>query len=192
MRRSHPASPVVADNGSRRVEGLTFSAPSIVLTIPAGQTTTVRIVGTASSPGNLVVRGCRVRLTHCRRRDFLIPVPAADRAKARLLRNLHTRYDRPKSEHGGLHRPLEDDGRADERPERYLNCKVVAPTPLLRIVSTSLLQGGLMLYEGERYCSVTVQTCISLRRATGASSRFPSRTCRRCRSNGSSSTLPTL
>lgn len=67
--------------------------------------------------------------------------------KRQKHQSLDTRRDRVKAT--GLDHFHASEEKAPVRSIRYLACKVVPEQPLIRIRSTSLTHGALMLYDGE-------------------------------------------
>jgi hypothetical protein len=126
---------------------------SVVL--PASSFHAVSIIGKPLGTGNLVIRGCTVQAPGGISREFVLPL-STDEEEDRLSRRRSAMdCEIGRSKYSGLDsRPWE---RAAKRTSAsiinksfsFLECKVVPEQPLLRLRSTSLTHGAVMLYNGE-------------------------------------------
>lgn len=132
-----------------RTSGSSFTAPSVVTSIPAAATTTVRISGTPLESGELEIRGCRIRPTNCPVREVEVPIKSAADEGSQARRNLHARYDRPKIL-GITHQEPRHEREPPSRQRRFLKTTVINSLPLLKVRSTMPDHSSMLLYEGEK------------------------------------------
>lgn len=172
--------------GKRRLEtmlteagstsGASFSTNPVSATIAPSSFQSLRLSGTPQSPGTLIVRGCRVRLASAEWCELVLPIPTAPEQGNSRHSKAQLYADRLKS--SGL--DLWRDRRPVAEPPvdlRYWQCRVVPHLPLLRLVSTSLTHGAIMLYEGERRATVlaVVDRSARLTNALCAQIQHPAR-----------------
>lgn len=129
--------------------GVPFVCDPLSTTVPPGSFHTVRLAGTPLEPGLLTIRGCKIRLSGCAAREFILPVwNDEDEAKRQKAAMLDHGKDRLKS--SGLAAFVRSDA-LNEQMEglKFVECTVVPEMPMLLMRSTSLTHGALMLYDGE-------------------------------------------
>ncbi|KAG8889667.1 hypothetical protein FRB99_003967, partial [Tulasnella sp. 403] len=142
--------------------GVAFDCPGVPTSIPAESYRVLRLTGTASEPGSLVVRGIKAQLPGGVVREFLLPMSTDEEDKQAERRKslqdaegLRTKYyglEARLSDKTGKRLSLTEKAKALVKPvtPSFLTCKVVEQQPLLRIRRTTLTHGALMLYNGER------------------------------------------
>ncbi|KAL7320454.1 hypothetical protein PS15m_000343 [Mucor circinelloides] len=138
--------------------GIEFSAIPTAITIPANETLALRLMGTPLETGSLIIRGCIIKITGFAEQEFLnekqevkkIEQPKnskdivqqsieSERYKYTGLQALSKRSDPDQK--------LSEKESAGAVQQESLN--VIDDQPLLKIKSTSLLHGAVMLFEGE-------------------------------------------
>ncbi|KAI7900256.1 TRAPP II complex [Cokeromyces recurvatus] len=138
--------------------GVKFSPIPTAATIPANDTLILRLMGTPLEIGTLVIRGCIIKITGFAEQEFLNEKPkiqSVDQSKkkeAAQQTNNSQRFKfsglqalyRSSSE---LDKLTADTESTDTIEHEILN--VIEDQPLLKIKSTSLLHGAVMLFEGE-------------------------------------------
>ncbi|CEP15600.1 hypothetical protein [Parasitella parasitica] len=126
--------------------GIAFSAVSTAVSIPANATAQVHLAGTPKETGVLVIRGCLIQIIGFAEQEFLVD----NQAKTSQQENSSDSFIKIK--HSGLgaiktNRKRETYG--DASPISFYQLNVIDDQPLLKIKSTSLLHGAVMLFEGE-------------------------------------------
>lgn len=111
---------------------------------------TIRLSGYPLEPGILILRGVTLKLADCIEREFVVEAEPTN-ANVRDTRNSIASDAAERMKKSGL------DVRQSLRltsgqpsVTKFLECRVAPAQPLLRIASTSLAHGSLMLYDGER------------------------------------------
>ncbi|CAO0789225.1 unnamed protein product [Mucor circinelloides] len=126
--------------------GIAFNAVSTAVTIPANATIHVQLMGTPEETGTLVVRGCLIQIIGFAEQEFLVDTEAKkspeDTSNDNFVKIKRTGLDAIKA-----NRKRETSG--DISPIKFYDLNVIDDQPLLKIKSTSLLHGAVMLYEGE-------------------------------------------
>jgi len=123
------------------------------------------VSGVAKESGVLIIKGCIVQAPNGAPQEFLLPVSTETEEDHRNRRRSMVRCESERTKYTGLDSlPWERGGKrfsATQQPQKtkpqYLECVVVPEQPLLRVRWTSLTHGALMLYNGERYRSHSVQ-----------------------------------
>ncbi|KAH7926321.1 hypothetical protein BV22DRAFT_1087325 [Leucogyrophana mollusca] len=131
--------------------------PISSIVIPPNSLYPVTMVGTAPSPGILVVRGCVVQAPGGAAREFILPL-STDGEEERLSRRQSAiKCESGRTKYTGLDsRPWKGQKRASavlpptKKASRFLECSVIPEQPLLRIRWTSLTHEAVMLYDGEK------------------------------------------
>ncbi|KAI9475700.1 MAG: TRAPP II complex [Benjaminiella poitrasii] len=139
--------------------GVEFSSVPTAATIPANDTLVLRLMGTPLEIGPLVIKGCIIKITGFAEQEFLNEKPKiqkvaqqkntkevaqqANESRRFKFSGLQALY-RSYSELDKLTTEAES---TDTVQQETLN--VIEDQPLLKIKSTSLLHGAVMLFEGE-------------------------------------------
>ncbi|GAN03919.1 hypercellular protein [Mucor ambiguus] len=126
--------------------GIAFNAMSTAITLPANATMHVPLMGTPEETGTLVIRGCLIQIIGFAEQEFLIDNEVKrspeDTCNDHFVKIKRTGLDAIKT-----NRTRETSG--DTSPIKLYELNVIDDQPLLKIKSTSLLHGAVMLYEGE-------------------------------------------
>jgi len=133
---------------------------SLSATVPALSVHTLTLSVIPLEPGQLIVRGCQIQLPGGIPREFTFYLPSDstnNRMSAPPLRISYSPYDAERIKFVGLGanhllRPVSSDAPSGTSPSsqmKFLQYQVVPEQPLLRIRRSSIVQGTLMLYEGE-------------------------------------------
>ncbi|KAK4519974.1 uncharacterized protein ATC70_010218 [Mucor velutinosus] len=126
--------------------GISFNAVSTAITIPANATMHVPLMGTPEETGTLIIRGCLIQIIGFAEQEFLVDNEVKkspeDTSNDSFIKIKRTGLDAIKT-----NRTRETLG--DTSPITFYNLNVIDDQPLLKIKSTSLLHGAVMLYEGE-------------------------------------------
>lgn len=152
--------------------GVEFSAVPTAATIPANETMALRLMGTPLETGALVIRGCIIKITGFAEQEFLSEKPVE--AVTTQTEKANTLVESERYKHTGLAALFNASTStlpttttttttsntstpvAVENPHETLN--VIEDQPLLKISSTSLLHGAIMLFEGEiQHISIQVE-----------------------------------
>ncbi|KAI8343814.1 TRAPP II complex [Blakeslea trispora] len=139
--------------------GIEFSAVPTAATIPANDTLVIRLMGTPLETGLLVIRGCIIKITGFAEQEFLNEkqevkkveqpknnkdiVQQSKESERFKYTGLQALCKTPDMENNDTNTPS-----ATEKSEQ-LALNVIEDQPLLKIKSTSLLHGAVMLFEGE-------------------------------------------
>ncbi|KAI8075820.1 TRAPP II complex [Gilbertella persicaria] len=135
--------------------GIEFSAVPTAATIPANDTLVVRLMGTPLETGLLVIRGCIIKITGFAEQEFLNE--KQETKKVEQPKNSKDIVQQSKEserfKYTGLQALCKSSGientTSNEKVEQQLTLNVIEDQPLLKIKSTSLLHGAVMLFEGE-------------------------------------------
>nr|CAG8537919.1 7314_t:CDS:10 [Entrophospora candida]CAG8549502.1 2812_t:CDS:10 [Entrophospora candida] len=119
-------------------DGVAFKPNPMSTTVTANTSVTLRVSGTPTEPGDLVVRGCKVKVHGCLEQEFCVYLPRNEE---------ETRKKEREEEHKKSKASTVDgvDLLAD-----FLKVVVIMEQPLVKIKSTSLMHGAVMLFEGEK------------------------------------------
>ncbi|CAO3597656.1 unnamed protein product [Absidia cylindrospora] len=142
-------------NAMLSTSGVPFTPVPMSATIPAYGTTSLRLTGTPNESGTLVIRGCTIRIVGFAEQEFIYNITP----KKQDYDNHNNSNQQPtndqfvKFKYSGL-RAIQNASKKEETTEEpksvdYFNIKVIDDQPLLKITTTSLLHGAVMLYEGE-------------------------------------------
>lgn len=111
--------------------GIQLQTSPINVTLPPRTTHSVALKGTPVEIGGLSIRGCQVRLPGSPVSELLLSSISSSRTEPN---NVHVKH-------------FNDNGSSGTS---VVECEVAPSQPLLRVRKTSMMQGALMLYEGER------------------------------------------
>ncbi|KAG8935684.1 hypothetical protein FRC02_006960 [Tulasnella sp. 418] len=146
---------------SLSTSGVAFNSPSTTVTISAESFKIVHLPGTATEPGTLSIRGVKAQLSGGTFREFLLPLSVDDedrvtnRKKAirdsQIGRTKFSGLEARENERAKRSTGLETSKSSRDWKPEFLSCKVVEEQPYLRIRRTTLTQGAVMLYDGERF-----------------------------------------
>ncbi|KAF9135840.1 hypothetical protein BGW39_011429 [Mortierella sp. 14UC] len=131
--------------------GVEFDAIPTSTMIPAQTTVSIKVAGIPKGPGELVIRGCWVQILHCSEEEFFVTNPrtgsvaptdpkaaqAASDAVLRVKKRGLESFTLKKTDEAALE-------------PKFATVTVIPSQPLLKISSTSLQHGSVMLFEGER------------------------------------------
>ncbi|KAH8919350.1 hypothetical protein BT69DRAFT_498321 [Atractiella rhizophila] len=130
--------------------GVSFSSEPISVTIPPASYHPVRISGTPLEAGELVIKGCDIKLVGCAPQQFILPVWNEEDEKKQKHSSGGMLKDPERIKAQGLRaRRKEQAGKIVEDGLNFVKCQVVSKQPYLTLRSTSLTHGSLMLYDGE-------------------------------------------
>ncbi|ORX53995.1 Trs120-domain-containing protein [Hesseltinella vesiculosa] len=132
--------------------GVSFTPVATSATIPAHGTVSLRLTGTPQESGQLTVRGCIIRIVGFAEQEFLYDEGQKKQQDQPSISSRHR--DVVKYKYSGLQaiehaskKQVSDDAQTD--PVAFYNVQVIDDQPLLKMTTTSLLHGAVMLYEGE-------------------------------------------
>lgn len=138
-------------------------------TVPASSIHTLALSLVPLEPGQLTIRGCHIQLPGGISHECTFGLPpesTSNRMPSPPLRISHSPYDAERIKFAGLEanhllRPSPDapSEANSAAPQRFLQYQVVAEQPMLRIRRSSIVQGTLMLYEGETYVRYGMRQC---------------------------------
>ena len=128
--------------------------------VPAMSIHTLTLSVIPLEPGQLTIRGCQIQLPGGTPREFtfyLSPDSTSNRMSGPPLRISHSPYDAERIKFVGLEgnhllrsAPSDPSSGANSiLRQKFLQYQVIAEQPLLRVRRSSIVQGTLMLYEGE-------------------------------------------
>ncbi|KAI8972379.1 TRAPP II complex [Pilobolus umbonatus] len=127
--------------------GIRFSTIPNAAVIPANDSITIRLMGIPLETGSLVIKGCVIKITGFAEQEFLIEKMAKGKpTELKSVESKRYKYSGLQS----LYKPSEQEMQEQlqvEYAQEVLN--VIEDQPLLKIKSTSLLHGAIMLFEGE-------------------------------------------
>ncbi|KAF8923595.1 hypothetical protein BGZ58_002755, partial [Dissophora ornata] len=130
--------------------GVEFEAIPTSTVIPAQSTVSINVAGVPKHHGELVIRGCMVQITHCVEEEFFVTNP-----RTGLPIDTDTKTSEPTAEamvrfkkRGMESFTYKKDTSATE--PKFASVSVIPTQPLLKINSTSLQHGSVMLFEGEK------------------------------------------
>ncbi|KAF9582578.1 hypothetical protein BGW38_000039 [Lunasporangiospora selenospora] len=134
--------------------GVEFEAAPTSTVIPAQTTVSIKVAGVPKSAGELQIRGCWVQIAHCAEQEFLVHrhpaqniVEKAGGASGPSAVSM-PRFKKRGLESFTLKNKASPIGIVAE--PKFTTIKVIPPQPLLKISSTSLQHGSVMLFEGEK------------------------------------------
>jgi hypothetical protein len=142
--------------------------------LPPNSFQTLRLAGFPTSSGTLTLKGVFIRLPDGSEAEFLLPLhDAAEEKRQRKRESIRLDKDKGMKLTGLEARPSErrkreggEIGAGGNGPVEgaYLTCEVVKEQPMLRIRSTSLTHGAMMLYDGEESVPFSSLPFLSNRR----------------------------
>ncbi|KAK3829976.1 MAG: TRAPP II complex [Linnemannia gamsii] len=137
--------------------GVEFDAIPTSTMIPAQTTVSIKVAGIPKGPGELVIRGCWVQILHCSEEEFFVTNPRTGSVTPSDPKAAQAASDamlRVKKRYAIFSYRLESFTlkKADEVAvePKFSTVTVIPMQPLLKISSTSLQHGSVMLFEGER------------------------------------------
>lgn len=135
---------------SDSTDGIAFEAVPTQVALAPGSMHTIRLSGYPLEPGILVFRGVSLKLADCIEREFVVEAEPAN-VNVRDTMNSIASDAAERMKKSGLE-ARQNLRLAPGQPGacKFLECRVAPAQPLLRVVSTSLAHGSLMLYDGER------------------------------------------
>ncbi|CAB4432069.1 unnamed protein product [Rhizophagus irregularis] len=148
-------------------DGVAFTPNTMSITILANTSITLRLLGTPTEPGELIVRGCKIKVHGCLEQEFCVYLPPSDEEIKRkekeeeyskrikkcglaVLDNLsHTTNNQKDNAQPNDHENSQSPTKKTFVPG-FLKVSVISEQPLIKIKSTSLMHGAIMLFEGEQ------------------------------------------
>ncbi|KAG0005256.1 hypothetical protein BGZ79_006003 [Entomortierella chlamydospora] len=136
--------------------GVEFEAIPTSTVIPAQTTVSIKVAGIPKCPGELVIRGCLAQILHCAEQEFFVTNPrngsvvdTSNKTKAQTLVGSEPfpRFKKRGLESFSLSKSTNDPAAAEPK---FATVTVIPTQPLLKISSTSLQHGSVMLFEGEK------------------------------------------
>ncbi|KAI8359399.1 TRAPP II complex [Mortierella sp. GBAus27b] len=131
--------------------GVEFEAIPTSTMIPAQTTVTIKVAGVPKQDGELVIRGCMVQILHCVEQEFFVINPRTGLPMDTVIKNVTAptgeamaRFKKRGMESFTLQKSK------DDTDPKFNTVPVIPPQPLMKISSTSLQQGSVMLFEGEK------------------------------------------
>ncbi|KAG0288601.1 hypothetical protein BGZ98_004203 [Dissophora globulifera] len=130
--------------------GVEFEAIPTSTMIPAQTTVSIKVAGIPKHPGELVIRGCMVQILHCSEQEFFVTNPRTGLPVDTGLKapeptpDAMTRFKKRGLESFTVRKA------ASEEEPKFATVNAIATQPLLKISSTSLQHGSVMLFEGEK------------------------------------------
>lgn len=135
---------------------MSIETKPLALVVPANSYHPVTITVQPLEPGPLTIRGCIVQAPGGATREFILPLATQQEDARQERRRSALGSETGRTKYFGLEaRAWEKLGKrasvsAPTTEIQFLQCKIVAEQPLLRIRRTSLTHGAVMLYNGER------------------------------------------
>ncbi|KAI8078551.1 TRAPP II complex [Thamnidium elegans] len=142
--------------------GIEFSSIPTAASIPANDSLVVRLMGTPLETGSLVIRGCIIKITGFAEQEFLNEKQQVEKVSTVSVESERFKYNGLSA----LYNTPTDRVETNSTPvaeaiQETLN--VIEDQPLLKISSTSLLHGAIMLFEGEiQHISIQVENIGSI------------------------------
>ncbi|KAI8647021.1 TRAPP II complex [Parasitella parasitica] len=138
--------------------GIKFSAVSTAATIPANDTLSLKLAGTPLETGSLIIRGCIIKITGFAEQEFMNE--KQDVKKVEQPKNskdiIQQSIESERFKYTGLQALSQRPDQRQTPSEKKIieniqqeGLNVIEDQPLLKIKSTSLLHGAVMLFEGE-------------------------------------------
>lgn len=137
-----------------------IATPTPLTSIPPKCLLPVVISVVAPNAGVVRVKGCYAQTLGSIQKEFILPLLSADEEEKRTKRASMLILEEGRIKRAGLlSRPFNNDiiaaieksssSKEDLVTKRFLDCRVVAAQPLLKIRRTSLTHGAVILYDGE-------------------------------------------
>ncbi|TFK76416.1 hypothetical protein BDN72DRAFT_808930 [Pluteus cervinus] len=152
--------------------GVPLDVKPIRVLLQANSFHTVTLIGKAPETGNLVIRGCTAHAPGSITCEFLLPLSSDEEEEEIARRRSAAACESDRFKFSGLEclpwtkksQRLSLKAKSPSRkPPRYLECKIVAEQPLLRVRRSSVTHGALMLYDGEiSVIRITLENVSSL------------------------------
>ncbi|CAG8497600.1 1707_t:CDS:10 [Racocetra persica] len=147
-------------NISVSADGVGFTPNPMSTVIPANTSVTLRVSGTPTEAGDLSVRGCKIKVHGCLEQEFCVYLPPdADEIKKKEKEDEYNKRIKKcglamldRISHAGSSQPGAQSN-SEQKPEfvaEFLKVPVIVEQPLIKIKSTSLMHGAVMLFEGEK------------------------------------------
>lgn len=138
--------------------GVSFTSIASPAILPANSIHSITLSGTATESGILVIRGCLLHLPGSELHEALLPVYTDEEEEKQLQSAISFASEserlKPVTPSARLRakesRDYDVEHGDDLSSLRFLQVNVVAEQPFLRIRRTSLTNGAVMLYDGER------------------------------------------
>ncbi|KAG9285352.1 hypothetical protein G9A89_010827 [Geosiphon pyriformis] len=143
--------------------GIAFKPNIVPTSIPANTSIPLRLSGIPKEAGGLIIRGCKIKVYGCLEQEFCVFLPPKEDEIKRKEKDEELSKRIKKS---GLavidrHRRVDSQGStssistaatsvAQNQYMDFLKVDVIDDQPLLKIKSTSLMHGAVMLFEGEK------------------------------------------
>ncbi|KAF9350704.1 hypothetical protein BGX26_011184 [Mortierella sp. AD094] len=134
--------------------GVEFEAIPTSTVIPAQTTVSIKVAGIPKCPGELVIRGCLAQILHCSEQEFFVTNPrtgsvvdTSNKTKTSVGGEPLPRFKKRGLESFTLSKSTNDPAAVESK---FATVTVIPAQPLLKISSTSLQHGSVMLFEGEK------------------------------------------
>ncbi|MBM6387632.1 MAG: hypothetical protein JSY10_27240 [Paenibacillus sp.] len=139
-----------------------FSSIPTAASIPANDSLVVRLMGTPLETGSLVIRGCIIKITGFAEQEFLNEKQQVEKVSTVSVESERFKYNGLSALYNSPTDRVETNSTpVAEAIQETLN--VIEDQPLLKISSTSLLHGAIMLFEGEiQHISIQVENIGSI------------------------------
>ncbi|KAG0258844.1 hypothetical protein BG011_003026 [Mortierella polycephala] len=135
--------------------GVEFEAIPTSTMIPAQTTVSIKVAGVPKAPGELVIRGCLAQIAHCVEQEFFVTNPKTgntlsnDSKDEAATAEALLRFKKRGLESFTFKKKADEDEDEAAQP-KFASVTVIPTQPLLKISSTSLQHGSVMLFEGEK------------------------------------------
>ncbi|CAO3620537.1 unnamed protein product [Cunninghamella echinulata] len=129
-------------NISLSTSGLLFNSIQSSIIIPAYQSSKIRLSGIPEETGTLVIRGCNIKIVGFMEQEFLFNVN----------KECSEMYAGTRIKHSGLRMKEFEKTQVECKDILHYQLPVITEQPFLKLKSSSLIQGAIMLFEGERNC----------------------------------------
>ncbi|CAO3600653.1 unnamed protein product [Absidia cylindrospora] len=137
-------------NATLSTSGIPFIPVPVSASIPPYSTLSLRLAGTPEESGTLAVRGCTIKIVGFAEQEFIYnsPLKKMDQGTKTLANDefVKIKYSGLNAIQNSIKKQDSDE---KNHPAEYYSVQVIDDQPLLKITSTSLLHGAVMLYEGE-------------------------------------------
>ncbi|KAI1319619.1 hypothetical protein EDD11_003612 [Mortierella claussenii] len=150
--------------------GVEFEAIPTSTMIPAQTTVSIKVGGIPKHTGELVIRGCWVQIVHCAEQEFFVtdprtglPVETGSTGNSGGKAGGQGSSNNNNTSNNGVGEPLvrfkkrglesftmTKTGKDTPSEPKFASVSVIPTQPLLKISSTSLQHGSVMLFEGEK------------------------------------------
>ncbi|KAF8968005.1 hypothetical protein BGZ46_010939 [Entomortierella lignicola] len=132
--------------------GVEFEAIPTSTVIPAQTTVSIKVAGVPKCAGELVIRGCLVQILHCAEQEFFVVNPRNNSSvDASNKTKISSGEPLPRFKKRGLESFTSSKTASEpSTADKFATVTVIPTQPLLKISSTSLQHGSVMLFEGEK------------------------------------------